>query len=313
MSVVRVYSDESFCSKKSFRVISLLWGNPGYCELFNQEISDLVENNRSVLGPDFKEFHAINLSDQNWHVMSPIYDKILELLFTRIRAKNLGMFVVVISEDRFKNNAGWLTEIVRNAITDRASVFGKLFISLEQKDLPAVYYRVNQLFPIFKYREFFALPGDELEYYPDSTGKVLNYSNAQFAMSGTLPFSLSFKYFDIIRILGDSYLKSFSSVVEEFGWTGWPTSEQHLTIFKPTDSSSSYLIQTCDIVSNFLFNYIRHTVGLPDKKYELKSKAIERYMSLQNITPYIKASFTVDGTDVVCNDLDLWANINPII
>jgi len=131
-------------------------------------------------------------------------------------------------------------------------------------------------------------------------------------MSGTLPFSLPLKHLDIIRMFGDAYMKSFAAVAQKYNFERWPTSEQHLVKFQPCDSESSYLIQACDMVSNFMFSLIRHVTGLPDVKYQQKSSVIEQHINLENVIPAIKSSFSIDGTDIICTDQNLWANINPM-
>lgn len=313
MATIRVFSDESFCNKKTFRIITTIWGLPNDCNVFEQEISNILSNNRSILGVDFKEFHAVNLNSQNWVKNFPVYDSILTSLFNMIKRKSLGLLIVVMSENRYNNNAGWLTEIVSKGMKDRTSAFGKLFSSLDEKDLPAFYYRMNQLFSILRYREIFGDSGDSFEFYPDSTGKALHYTNKSFEMSGTLQFSIPFHYNDIIQMLGDSFMKSFSIISNDFNFEGWPTIEQHLTKFQPVDSSSNFIIQSCDIVSNFVLSLIRHTVGLTEKNYELKSLAIQKYMDFNSITPDINSSFIIDRIDAICNNPSFWVNIKPVI
>lgn len=312
MSIVRIYADEAYCNKRTFRIITLIWGSRGYVEQLESAIAAVVQNNRTVLGPNFKEFHAQKLTRKNWATLSPVYEAVLAELFERMHFRQVGLQTVILSEDRFNGNAGWLTEAVRKKLEDRTSDLGKQFQSFGEEDLPAVYYRVNQLFPIFRYREFLAAPGDHLEYFPDSTGKVLNYVNTNFPMSGTLPFSLPLNYLEIIRMFGDAYLKSFGVMVKELGLGKWPTSIQHLVKFQPTDSAHSYLIQLCDIVSNFIFSFIRHCCGLPDAKYQLKSTVLKKYIQMEEVEPAIKASFSIEGTDVICTAPDLWVNINPL-
>jgi len=311
-TIVRIYADEAYCNKRTFRIITLIWGSPGYLEELDSAIADVVQNNRGVLGPDFKEFHAHKLTEKNWATLSPAYEAVLAALFERIHLRQFGLQTVILSEDRFKGNAGWLTDAARKKLENRTSNLGRLFQSFGEEDLPAVYYRVNQLFPIFGYREFFAAPGDHLEYFPDSTGKVRNYVNTDFPMSGTLPFSLPLNYLEIIRMFGDAYLKSFGVTAKELGLGKWPTSVQHLVKFQPTDSASFYLIQVCDIVSNFIFSFIRQTCGLPDAKYQLKSTLLQKYIDLEDLVVPLQASFSIDGTDVICTDPNLWANLNPL-
>jgi hypothetical protein len=163
MSKVQIYIDETYGFKKSFLIQSAIWGNPVYCDLLQDSIGDILTKHSKKLGPGFKELHAMNVNQKNWKVFGPVYEEILDTFFQLISQRNLGLLIVVMSKDRFDNNAGYLVDTFKQLLPDRSTPLGKLFSSFQENDLPAVYYRIHQLFLLFKYRNFFGREGDVLE------------------------------------------------------------------------------------------------------------------------------------------------------
>ena len=125
-------------------------------------------------------------------------------------------------------------------------------------------------------------------------------------MSGNLPIIWELKFFDLIKILGNSLAKVITK-------PGWPVKQQELVKFEPQKWSANYLTQSCDILANFFFNYLRFNLGRADKKYELKASALTKHFGLDELLPEIKKSFSLDTTtnDIICIDQNLLVTIDP--
>jgi len=193
-------------------------------------------------------------------------------------------------------------------LENRESVIGKQFKSLADTDLPALYHRIDQLFIYLLYRDRMGDDGDQFEFYPDSSGKILNYSDKEFPVSGHLPIIVDLQFYELVRILGNSLAKSITL-------TGWPVKKQELIKFEPQKWSSNYITQTCDILANFFFNFLRFQVGLKDKKYQLKAEALSKHFLLKELLPGIKENFILDSEtkDVTCINKELLITIDPIL
>jgi hypothetical protein len=224
-----------------------------------------------------------------------------------VSAGKLNLQLTLVSRYKYDLNAGYLKKLIKVQLEDRNSVIGKQFASLADTDLPALYHRIDQLFIYLLYRDKFGDNGDQFEFYPDSTGKILNYHDKEFPMSGNLPIIWELSFFKLIKILGNS----LATVIT---LTGWPVQQQELVKFEPQKWSANYLTQSCDILANFFFNYLRFNLGRTDKKYELKASALTKHFLLDELLPEIKKSFSLDATtnDVICIDEKLLVTIDPI-
>jgi hypothetical protein len=224
-----------------------------------------------------------------------------------VSAGKLNLQLTLVSRYKYDLNAGYLKKLIKVQLEDRNSVIGQQFASLADTDLPALYHRIDQLFIYLLYRDKFGDNGDQFEFYPDSTGKILNYHDKEFPMSGNLPIIWELSFFKLIKILGNS----LATVIT---LTGWPVQQQELVKFEPQKWSANYLTQSCDILANFFFNYLRFNLGRTDKKYELKASALTKHFLLDELLPEIKKSFSLDATtnDVICIDEKLLVTIDPI-
>ncbi len=301
---VQLYSDETFCAAGSFDVIASIWGNPSHCSDYSNDVAGIIAAN-TRLGKDFKGLHAVNLNADNWSTLGPTFEAVLNKLFQYVSEGKLNIRVTLISGEKYEANAGYLKQLLRRELENRESDIGKQFSSLKDEDLPALYHRIDQLIVYLLYRDHFGLDGDEFEYYPDSSGKILHYKEREFEVSGTLPFSWPLPFYDLVKIQGNAWAKTIKLA-------GWPTKKHELVKFQPLKWQENYLVQSCDILSNFTFNHLRYSVGLTDKKYQLKSNALLKHFDLADQTEQIKATFKLNdsGNDVVCKDPSLHATLH---
>ncbi len=306
MNIIQIYTDDTRDDKQTFQVISAIWGLPENCKSYSDSVEAIIKSN-TRLGVNFKGLHSYNLNDKNWSTLGVTFQQVLEKLFEFVTSGKLNLQLTIVSKNSYEANAGYLKNLIKVHLQDRNSIIGQQFKSLADIDLPALYHRIDQLFVYLLYRDKFGDDGDQFEFYPDSTGKILNYHDKEFPVSGNLPIIWDLKFFELIKILGNSLAKTIIL-------TGWPVKKQELLKFEPQKWSANYLTQSCDILANFFFNYLRYNLGRTDKKYELKANVLSKHFLLDEILPEIKKSFALDTTtnDIICTDQNILVTIDPI-
>jgi hypothetical protein len=124
-----------------------------------------------------------------------------------------------------------------------------------------------------------------------------------------LGISTDLKFYELVRILGNALAKSIAL-------TGWPVKKQELIKFEPQKWSSNYITQSCDILANFFFNFLRFHTGLKDEKYKLKAEAISKHFLIKDLVPEIQKSFDLsegETKDVICTNQEFLVTIDPIL
>jgi hypothetical protein len=109
-------------------------------------------------------------------------------------------------------------------------------------------------------------------------------------------------FYDCVKVWGNSLTKVIPKLLPN---GGWPDIDQRLNEFQPIKSSTDYIIQTCDIISNFFFNFIRHTVGSDESSHRLKSEVIQSLIPLVGYSEKIKSSFIIKDKEVFCRNPEL--------
>lgn len=299
---IKIYTDETRCNKNTFHIYAVVWGEETNCTTYCDDIAQLVVNNRSIVGRDFKEFHAHNLTATNWDTMGSVYLQVLRKLVEYIRAGRFGLLISIESIHKYIQNAGYLKNQLKQMIQNRQGQVGSLFKTLQPKDFPALYHRVDQLMIFFKYRHLFGDNSDFFVFHPDASGKILTYEDKKFPMSvATMSYPLDF--YQIVTATGNGLIKLTSKV------PGWSKENQRIGEFCPVDSKNSFLVQSCDIVSNFYFNFLRHQVNIRKDVCKLKADALMRHIELEEHAGEILPFFGRSEDEVVCTDDDLKANI----
>jgi hypothetical protein len=293
MATIDIYSDDTRCNKNTFRINVAVWGIPEVYALYKSEVQTIIDANLSILGKDFKGFHSYNLNDKNWTTVGKVYNQVLENFIRHVRLGDLHFLIRLESEDIYEANAGYLKNVAKINMEKRESDFGRIFKSLAKNDLPAFYHRADQLFIYLRYRDKFGNDGDEFRLYPDSIGKILRYDGIEFEVSGDIFKDYPLDFYDLIRIWGNSLAKTIKA-------EGWPTKDQQLVKFQPLKSTEDVIIQTCDIVANFFFNFLRFQVGIADPKVKLKSDAISKFIDFSEHSEAVKSSFSERHGEVIC-------------
>ncbi len=298
METIEIYSDDTKCNKNTFRINVVVWGTHDAFTEYKSQVQKLIDVNRVILGKDFKGFHSYNLNEKNWKTVGRVYQQVLESFIGYVRAGKLHFLINLESEDIYKANAGYLKNVAKENMEKRESDFGKIFKSLSELDLPAFYHRADQLFVFLRYRDKFGKDTDEFILHPDSSGKILRYDSIEVDVSGDIFKDYPIEFYEMIKVWGNSLAKIIKA-------EGWPSGGQRLVKFHPLKSSNDYMIQTCDIISNFFFNFLRFQAGVVDPKSKLKSDALSQLIDLSGHATTVKASFSQQDGEVVCNSKDL--------
>lgn len=304
-SRIQIYTDETMCNRNTFKIYVVIWGQPIYCLLYKEEIERIIDNNRTILGRDFKGFHAHRLNVKNWSSFGRVYLKVLEKVSDYLYSEKLRMLISLESREKYDANAGFLKEQIRKLLEDREGDIGKIFKSLKDRDLPALYHRIDQLIVYYKYKDKMGDDGSIFEFFPDSSGKILSYEDKKFRVSGNLPFEYPLNFYELVRILGDVIARTLLP-------PDWSVKHQKLANFQPLKWFNDYIIQTCDIVSNFYYNFLRYRVGINESKCRLKSDALLKFLPFDEHLPEIRKNFATNDGEVVCINKELKVNI-PII
>lgn len=304
MATIQVYLDETKCNKNTFQVDVLICGSSNQCEHYEEQIRQIVEENVGILGKDFKAFHAKNLNEKNWHTIGNVFLKVIDKLFEFARTGTLKILVCLEAKEKYQANIAILKNLIKSQLENKNSPVGSIFKTFEKEDLPAFYHRIDQLMIYLMYRDKLGKAGDQFEFYPDATGKILQYRDKEFRVAGRV-FTGYLEFYDLIVILANLSTK----IPEALQLKGWPQYDQKLIKFQPLKDQESYLIQACDIISNFFYNFLRYQVGLIDKKSKLKSDALTTRRNLSHLISTIGTHFDIKDQDVICVNSDLRATV----
>lgn len=303
MSTIHIYSDGTKSQTNTFTIEAIIWGEAAQCQAYEADAAVIISNNPK-LGADFQGFHAYNLNEQNWSVLGTAYEQLLALLTSYIHAGRLRAHWVITSQTRYAANAGYLKELFKKQLADRESTIGKHFAALQEKDFPALYHRIDMLASYWQHRDKFGAVNDEFYFFPDSEGKVLQYSETQFPMSGNLPVTVELPFFSLVTILANAFAELLKSI------PGWSTTAHRLHGFEPLKWKDSYLIQTCDALANFLYCGLRVTNGLTEQKYQLKANLLNNLFATNSVLEAMRTDFGLKDGDVACTNPNFWGTID---
>lgn len=292
---IQIYTDETKSNDGSFIIYSMIYGKPDDISSLNDELKKIIHPDREK-DNDFKGLHSHKLNDSNWNTLSKKFESSLDKLLEFFKLSKIGIKLCIIGSKKNENNTEFLKDLLKKELDNKDSKVKKIFESLEKKDHPALYHRLDQLFLYFLYRDRLGGEGTEFEFYPDSSGKILSYKDKKFRATGSDNQSTDLQFFEFVRVLGNTFAK----VIGAMKFPGWSISKQELVKYDSLKWSDSYLIQLCDVLANFCFNHIRFLVGKTEKKYELKSNALTNRINLDNLNSKIKVGFQIKDGDVTC-------------
>lgn len=299
MKTIQLYSDETKPDNKTFLIYSMIYGTPEQIEILNQKIvkslGQLDSNNKGL------HSHKLNVKKKNEFTK---YEKVLDILQDSIIKNEIQAQLYLIGSEKNKSNTGRLKSIIETELNLEGSEINKAFKGLEKIDYPALYHRLDHLFLYLRYRDRIAPAGTNFELYPDSSGNILKYKEKKFFVQGKNTAGF-LDFYSLVNIIGNSIAYSISKLKIQ----GWPTSNQHISKYEPIKSTKSYIIQLCDVLSNFFYCFLRYEVGLIDEMYRLKSNALISRFRLYNFKE-LHEKFEVRNGDVFCIDLECSYTIN---
>ncbi len=172
---IQIYTDETKANDGSFIIYSLIYGKIENISSLNDELKDIIH----PIGDkdkDFKGLHSHKLNDSNWRTIGKKFEDSLDKLFEYANQKKIGIKICIIGSQKNSNNAGFLKDLIKKELNKKDSKIKQMYNSLDNKDHPALYHRLDQLFLYFLYRDRMGSEGTEFEFYPDSSGKILLYN-----------------------------------------------------------------------------------------------------------------------------------------
>ena len=303
MAKIELYLDESKGHQNSFVIHAIIWGAPHICSNYKNDIQGIVNKSSKILGPNFKEFHANRVNGRNWSTIGTIYVDVLKKFKEYIEKSELNLLIRLEAKDVYNNNAGFLKDIAKTSFSDSQHLLSQIFPTMSTSDHPAFYHSIDQLIVFLKYRSRFGSDGDEIDYFPDASGKILQYRATPVTLVGNNSI-LNTSFFDAIKIWGNSLTRMVDDLVKD---NSWPKVNIRLSKYEPKDSSTDYMIQTCDIISNFSLNYIRFICGVADIDQKLKHNEINKLFNLKKYRSKVKKSFVIQNGELICINNDLKA------
>ncbi|MDA3905118.1 MAG: hypothetical protein PF484_03495 [Bacteroidales bacterium] len=300
MDRIRLYIDEIIGYKNSFFIHACIFANPDNCDAFEKDMTKLIDENRNVLGKDFKGFHANKLGESNWTKLSPIYEKVIQLIF----CNSLSVHIYLESKNKYDKNRepikNWLKSNLESK--DDTNKVRKAFKNLNPNDFPVLYHRFDMLHIFLIHKDKYG-QNCEFEIYPDSSGKVTDYKEKSIEFISSDLTKKTFDFYSSFDILANAFIETF----DEIGYI--PNNNQRVINFSPTDDSDCFLIQACDIIANFLFHYLNYNSGIIDKNSKLKANLFSKYFPLLKGDEFVRKNFTIIDNKLSCINSEMKINI----
>ncbi len=300
MNKVQLYIDET--KGKDFFIHACIFSNPNNCIAFENDIKNLIIENRNIVGKDFKGFHARDLNKKNWNKLSPIYERIIQLIFIN----SLDIHIYLESKNKYDKNSKTLRNWLKNNLedTDNKNKVRQTFYDIAPKDFPVLYNRFDMLYIFLIHKNKFC-ENCEFEIYPDSSGKVLDYKQEKIEFThSSQKIRKSLNFYDSFHILANAFIETF----DEIGLT--PNNNQKVTKFSPTNDIDCFLIQACDILANFTYHHLNFIFGNNNPNSKLKSELYSRYIPIKKDNEILRDSFSILNGELHCINKDMKININ---
>ena len=292
---IQIYTDETKANDNSFVIYSMIYGEPEHISALNEDLKKNIHPPEETK-KDFKGLHANKVNDSNWKTLGKKCEDSLDKLIEYVQQDKIGFKFLLIASKKDDNNIGVLKSLFKKELDKEGSSIKKQYESLDKKDHPAIYHRLDQLILYFIYRDELGSEETKFEFYPDSTGNILNYKEKEFRATGSDNQSADLKFYEYVQVFGNTVAKA----IGESNFPGWSKSKQELVKYEALKWSDSYMIQLCDIIVNFFYNHIRFLAGKSEKKYELKSNALTSRIGLDKLESKIKVAFEIKNNDVSC-------------
>ncbi len=306
MERINIYSDDTFVDKKNFIISTFVWSDPSSCREYDKEIKKIIKNykNKNVLDQNFRGFHAVKLNHSNWNRLSRPFEDVLSKFYNYIYLGHLSFFIYLESKKKYEINAMEIENLLREKLQDINHHIGETYQHIREPDLIPIYKSAFKMYHYFFHRGKFGDKNTEFEYYPDSSGKILEYKNRKFYVETPTGGQQSMGFIDLLSKLVNALAIAFNTP-ENLKHTGWDArpENQILKRFEPMKDEDSSLIQTCDIISNFFLNLIKYLIGDRSRTVILKADLLSKINLFDLIVDDIKKNFEIlNGKCVSSND-----------
>ena len=312
MSNIQLNTDETRAEKEAFYITTTIWGQPKDCRDYEKAIAEIISINKKLLGKDFKIFHANKLNNKNWAKLSIPYIQVINKLFSFIKTDALKILIFIESNKKYSSNTVFLKETLQSHLLDRRSRFGQIYKYLKEKDLIPFYFRAGNIYNYLRNRDIFGGAYQDFEYYPDSSGKILQYKHRKcFIESPNFPgVPILENYFDAIRMITNGLANAINKVAVSPDSSQWKKPVgQKLVVFEPMADDDSYLIQTADIISNLFLNLIKYLIGMRADIMRKKALVLLGFDAFRRNKKNIEKEFLIRNGNSECKNKDFEARL----
>jgi len=298
-NVIQLYSDGAKSENDTFFLTTTIWGKPGACDRYSKHISD-VHKIISENGIALKIFHAVDLNKRNWDRFYPAYIQVINKLMEFIENRYLRMMIFIESKEKYINNSKELEDTLKTYICNRNHPFGNIYQSIHINDLIAIYKETHTIYNYLRNRDIFGEDDQQFEYYPDASGKILQYgSKKTFLKSPNSPGLLMTEFYDVIRMIAQHLSTSLADVLK------WGRiNRQRLVKYEPKNDEDSFLIQSADIICNFFLSTIKYLVGIDSGITRKKALALLAFNCIRSSKTNILNEFINQNGKCVCRRPD---------
>ena len=298
METLSLYSDETR-EGGSFTITTTILGTQRVCRQYENEIGLIIADNQRRGSLQAGILHGSTLTAENWRRESPGYVSALKILFSTMQSGGLKTSIFIESNQRYAANSKYLEDTLKKHIQDRNDPFGKLFQHVPLADLSAIYKSAEKIYVYLRNRKHYGNGDETFRYYPDSSGNILAFRDRSCWIDQGGLGLVRTPFFETIKIVTNVLAVALAK-------TGWQKLDnQRLLEFSPMDDRDSYLIQTADIVSHFLWHLIRYLSGNKTRISCLKAMALLGFDSFRSNRRQIQREFTYRNKKLVCTNPDL--------
>lgn len=270
-----IFMDESKGYQGSFQIFSIIFGRSSKLIALNDDL-DQIMNGYGITG----EFKSSNTSSKHLRCANDM----LKLIVDYNKDKKTGIIVLLISKDKLLANAGFLQNTYRNMFVNNVNnKFHYTKLGIPLSDAAPLYMRAVHFLPFIYLRDNFGPERAKYNYYPDATGKVLNYEKHTLAIEGK-----KINYYILLKSLCNATI-DFINLHQP---PSWPTEKIYLAKFKPIDSRTDRRIQACDMISNYFLNCVRRNCGINMGIVKDKADIFEKHIDINGLNIDIAANFT---------------------
>lgn len=262
---MEIFVDENKGDKNSFYLLSYVYGEAKDIDAFNVAVDLVKQKHASKLGNSFKGIHANKIKSPT---MKAYVQDVLNVFKNFVSKNQLHYFIIIQSIAKQINNFGTIQNYLNSILTTIAPQFP----DLQPQDKPNITNSSAQLWGMLQYPEKFKSTTNA-NVYVDSVGAILNYQKQNRTIIDKNGRSKIIPFYDLIKI----FLRATAPVVAN------NFSKKAISIdkYSALSDTSSYVLQICDILANYLFNAIRAEKGNTNANIIYKRNEIINLLGIQ--------------------------------